>query len=459
MKNVLEKVLKKIVPSKNEIEEFSRILKDVLHAADMVLKPLKLEKTIAGSFIRDTWLADKRELDLFIMFPVSYSRERLEKVGIKIGKKIMKKLNGRYEIAYAEHPYVKGWFRGFMLDIVPCYKVESASKIKSAVDRTPFHNKYIIENLKPKMANEVRLLKQFCKAMGVYGSDVRTQGFSGYLCELLIIKYKTFKNLLIEAKKWEFGIFIDLENHCKFDYPTEQFKGQPLIVIDPTDPKRNVAAALSDDNFMKFIETSGEFIKNPSTKFFEIDKTALKGILLKKYLKKRGTEFFVIEFKRPEIVDDILWSQMRKTSVRMANLLGENEFEIFKKEVWSDEKRSYLLFEMKVWKLPEIRKVMGPPVGSQKHADEFKKKYASSAYIEGDRWAAEVKRKNRDCALLFKKFLKKPSKKLQNEGVRSYIAKSISNGFKILGNKKIEELIAKNKDFAVFLKKYFERKL
>ncbi len=458
MDTILKKVIRRITPNEKERRELSCVLKRVLDAVDAVIKPLGLEKTLAGSLIRDTWLTDKKEIDIFIMFPVSYPREKLEKTGLDIGRKIVKKLGGRYEISYAEHPYVKGKVNGFSLDIVPCYRVKSASKIKSAVDRTPFHNNYVLKHLRPEMSKEVRLLKQFCKAMDVYGSDIRTQGFSGYLCELLIIKYRTFKNLVKSARNWKFGEFIDLEGHSAIERPEDYFRGQPLIVIDPTDPKRNVAAALSEGNFAKFVETCRKFVEKPSERFFEIEKIPMKRNELRKVLKERGTELFVVKFKRPPVVDDILWAQMRKTMNRIVNLAHDNEFEVFMTEVWSDEKSSYMLLEMKTWKLPEIRKVNGPPVRSAKHVKEFREKYGNKAHIEGSRWVAEVKRKYREFGKLLESFLSRSRKKLLEDGVRSHIAEGISKGFRILKTGDVEKLIARDREFSVFLGKYFRRR-
>ncbi|MCK5023612.1 MAG: hypothetical protein KAS04_05540, partial [Candidatus Aenigmarchaeota archaeon] len=81
MEKVFKKVLNKIIPTSKERTDLSDVLKNVINATESVIGPLGLTKTVAGSFIRDTWLADKKEVDLFILFPVTYSRERLEKVG------------------------------------------------------------------------------------------------------------------------------------------------------------------------------------------------------------------------------------------------------------------------------------------------------------------------------------------------------------------------------------------
>jgi tRNA nucleotidyltransferase (CCA-adding enzyme) len=459
MDEVLKKVLKRITPSDSERKSFLQVLDTILKAADDVIIPLGLEKTLAGSFIRDTWLPDKREMDLFIMIPVSHSREELEKIGLEVGKKIMKKVGGNHAIAYAEHPYVKGEYKGFSIDIVPCYKVESASKIKSAVDRTPFHNKYILRHLEQKMAGDVRLLKQFCKAIDVYGSDIRTLGFSGYLCELLVIKYKNFKRLVRSAVNWKLGKCIDLEGHCNRISSSGRFKDQPLIVIDPTDPNRNVAASLSSENFLKFINACALFLRKPALSFFEIKRIPIKKREYDLHLKKRKTEIVLIEFERPNVVDDILWSQMRKTSARLGKLLADNEFRVHNQDVWSDEKNSYIVLEMPASSLPELIRLNGPPVSSEKHSREFIEKYKRrNVFQENGRWSVEVKRKYRNAEELLGNFLHKPVKMLLKDGVRSYVAKGVAKRFRVLKKTDTIKLIDENHEFAVFMKKYFERR-
>ena len=216
MEEILSRVLKKVIPTEKERRSIETAVKKIEDAVEKTIKPLGLSYTFAGSFLRDTWLPNKKEFDVFILFPENYPREKLESEGLKIGKKIMKILDGTYKIAYAEHPYVRGTFGEYSVDIVPCYAVKSATQIKSAVDRTPFHNRWLLKNFSPEMSDEVRLFKQFCKANGIYGSDAKTEGLSGYLCELLIVKYKTFQNLIKAVSKWEPGrVFIDLEGYHK----------------------------------------------------------------------------------------------------------------------------------------------------------------------------------------------------------------------------------------------------
>lgn len=144
---VLKKVIARITPSARKVKETDRAVRKIMDATEKITKPMRLGHTLAGSFLRDTWLTDKLEFDIFILFPENVSRERLEKTGLDVGKRIVKSLKGEYEIAYAEHPYIRAAIDGFAVDFVPCYDIKDPGKIKSAVDRTPHHNRYILKNL------------------------------------------------------------------------------------------------------------------------------------------------------------------------------------------------------------------------------------------------------------------------------------------------------------------------
>jgi len=56
-------------------------------------------------------------------------------------------------------------------------------------------------------------LKQFMKGIGVYGSELRRRGFSGYLTELLVINYGSFLGVLKEASSIpdivHIAVFVD----------------------------------------------------------------------------------------------------------------------------------------------------------------------------------------------------------------------------------------------------------
>jgi tRNA nucleotidyltransferase (CCA-adding enzyme) len=432
-------------------------------------KKYKAKAILAGSITRDTWLPDKMEFDVFVLFSPKLEEKKMEELGLKIGKDVISKLKGSYTIEYAEHPYVSGSVEGMKIDIVPCFAVKSPEQLKSAVDRTPFHVKYIEKNLSLRLSDEVRLLKQFLKAFEIYGADTKTGGFSGYVCELLIIKYKSFVNVLKEAVKWQPGEIIDIEKfYSKAEYPKlkKQFKGQALILIDPTDKNRNTTAALSTQNFFKFKKCAKEFLEKPSSNLFFARKVEplTENELIKLQMQRR-TELILIKFSPPKVVPDILWPQLRRFADRLQSILEEvkYEFRVLRKDVYTNEKDlALVLLEMEVSKLPIVQKRIGPKIFDLDDSENFIKKYKDQAlagpYVEENYWVVEVRRKFLTAREKLLDSLSKPLDVLTAKGIPNHIAKQITKEFEIISETdKIMELIKKDNNFGIFLRKYFEK--
>ncbi len=381
---VIKKVLKRIVPKPAEKRKLEKLAEKILEVTNKEAIKHDAYAIIAGSLTRDTWLPGKMEFDIFILFPVSASNEKMEKVGLEIGKKVIKGMHGSYVIEYAEHPYVSGKIKKMNIDIVPCYELESTDHLKSSVDRTPFHVKYIEKSLPHELSNDVRLLKQLCGAYDMYGADAKTEGFSGYVCELIIVKYGGFVKALREISKWETGEIIDIEKfYTKEDYHElrRKFKDQSLILIDPTDAKRNASAAVSHQSFQKLKKVASKFLKSPSeSMFFPPKKKPIKLLELKKLQKDREAELIFIKFRPPKVVPDILWPQLRRFASRIESILRENEFVVLRKDVYSNEKDlTVVLLEMENCKLPAIQKRVGPSVLDRDGSKNFISKYKKSA--------------------------------------------------------------------------------
>ena len=133
---------------------------------------------VVGSIARHTWVRGDRDLDVFMLFDPSLSREELELQGLALARSIAGAYTDKFHEKYAEHPYINANIDDVDVDLVPCYNVDSATKIQSAVDRTPFHTRYITDKING-LIDDVLLLKRFTKAGGIYGSDQMTEGFSG----------------------------------------------------------------------------------------------------------------------------------------------------------------------------------------------------------------------------------------------------------------------------------------
>ena len=151
---------------------------------------------LVGSVSRSTWLAGDHDLDIFLAVP--------EDADLAEALELARSVAPVHEEKYAEHAYVHAKINGFDVDLVPCYLMRDATRIKSAVDRTPFHTKYVSERIKG-LEDEGLLLKQFMKGVGVYGSELKVGGFSGYLSELLVLRYGSFSAVLESASSWRPG--------------------------------------------------------------------------------------------------------------------------------------------------------------------------------------------------------------------------------------------------------------
>lgn len=464
---VLKQGLKQIRPSSEERRKLLSVSKKVLAVTKKEAKKVKARAMLVGSLTRDTWLPGKMEFDVFMLFPEKLTKKKLEVVGLKVGKKIVEKMKGTYVIEYAEHPYVAAKIDGVAVDIVPCFEVKSAEHLKSAVDRTPFHVKYIEKNLAMSKSDEVRLLKQFCKANGIYGADAKTEGFSGFVSELLTIQYGKFLNVLKDVAKMKAGEIVDIEKaYSKKDFMAirKKFWNQVLVLIDPTDRNRNAAAAISAKSFFTLKKAAQEFLDNPMPElFFERRANGITEHELITRLMNRRTEIILIKFLPPKVVPDILWPQMRRFAERMQSILEEvkYEFKVLRKDVYTNEKEvAVVLLEMEVSKLPSVQKRIGPSVFDAKDAENFVKKYKEQAirgpFVENSNWVVEVTRKFLTAKEKLIDSLSKPVDILKAKGVPNYIADEIAKSFEVVNeSSKIMDVARKDSGFGVFLKKYF----
>ncbi len=454
---VLKDVLRSIKPDQQETERLAHFVEFITKKVEEIAERLsiELEVMLVGSAARGTWIRGEHDLDLFLAFDPSETRAELELNGIEIGRAVVNEDYSdeefhcvSYEKEYAEHPYIRATFEDregsrYEVDIVPCFAVSDPTKIESAVDRTPFHTRYVLSKIRG-LEDEVRLLKQFMKGMGVYGSELRRQGFSGYLTELLVIRYGSFLDVIkAAATSWKKGTRIDIESHGRY-------RGDdPLVVIDPVDPMRNVAAALSLDNLSRFIDGATRFLERPGIEFFfppppeEIDEDELREVI-----NERGTRLLFIVFDRPPVVDDILFPQLRRSAQAVVDLLHREGFRMYRgAATWADSEHAVILLELEVSRLPGIKKHTGPPVWSRKHASRFRHKYKESrfgVYIENGRYVVEIKREHTD------------AKELLNARLREIaLGKNLKKApFAIIDGEEIMGVL-KGKEFKVFLRGYF----
>lgn len=385
-------ILNEIKPTSTEdarAKEVSLKLTDFL--TDLIAREnIDAKVSLVGSLAKGTYLRGKSDIDIFIAFPLSTDKEYLKETGLFLAHECSDYFNGKASHHFASHPYVTSEIEEFEVDFVPCYEIEDGSQLKSAVDRTILHTRYVKANLDDAGKDEVMLLKRFMDMTGTYGSEFKVGGFAGYLCELLIIKYGTFNNCLKKATKWKFGQIIDLENYGTAD----QFK-DPLIVIDPTDKNRNVGAALRLEKMGEFIQSARNYLASENKKdyFYPLKRELNRETILKEF-EKRNSELIAIRFEIPEVPLDTLHPQIRKTTEALERKLNDEEFNVFQADYWSDEKDyGVILLEMASSRLNDVKIHKGPKVFINQACENFIKKYGrENSYILGDYLVCNQKR-------------------------------------------------------------------
>ncbi len=378
--DIESRVLAKVKPTSATVEEVKKVAEELKQRLDSISEG-RYRPLLVGSVPKETFL-NNPDIDIFILFPQECTLQELKEVGLSVGDELLQDTVEKY----AEHPYTHGKYKGYDVDIVPCFEVRDIEDMKSSVDRTPLHTEYILSHLEEGQKDEVILSKAFLKGIGAYSAESRVQGFSGYLCELLVLEYGGFVDVLKAASGWKFGETIS-KSADDHDF------GEPLVLIDPVDPRRNVASALSEYNFYLFIYASRSYLEDASIKFFFPEKITIKDSNeLKLEIKDRGTHLIDITIPCPDVVDDNLYPQVHKARRALYDCLARNDFSVLHQGDQVVDGSIHLMFELKNGTLPSIIKHEGPPIGNP-HTESFENKYGSGIYIEDGRLMVDRTRK------------------------------------------------------------------
>jgi tRNA nucleotidyltransferase (CCA-adding enzyme) len=260
-------------------------------------------------------------------------------------------------------------------------------------DRTPLHTAYVLERLPEGLRDDVRLLKAFMRGVGVYGAEIKVGGFSGYLCELLVIRFGGFEGLMEEASGWRRGPLLDLLGDADEAYLRKRFR-EPMIFVDPVDSGRNVASAVSETSLWSFVASARAFVGSPSESFFFPEEATPGDDELLGLIEGWGAGLlFVVVGDGEADVPDVLWGQLHRARRAIVDLLVKSDFSVIRSAAWSDEaSRHVFVFELEGLTLPGAARRMGPPVGIAEDCGRFLEVHVGAGdtlagpWVEGDRW-------------------------------------------------------------------------
>ncbi|MFX0083306.1 MAG: hypothetical protein ACFE94_16290 [Candidatus Hodarchaeota archaeon] len=421
---VFAEVLKDITPTPEEISLINDITAKLIFLLNKKAKELNITYTKiepqGSTGIKQTQLKNDFDIDLFIGldykdFEPNYkglSKNKLKKASKKDFLNLCNNwvipslsLNEFHNprLLYAEHPYVTVDFHlddiALKIDIVLYFDL-SKEVIKqegpiTAVDRSPWHGRFVKEELSEDQKNDVRLLKQFFKANHSYGdkSSVGKVGFIGYSSELLIYYFDNIKNLFnnfdnLYSKPLDF-----YKRNLKDIQKILHFQNDYLIIVDPIDKNRNVASAISERAYKYCNYRISEFLKQPNKEFFEIKPIVETD--LRNSTKLFLSNIYIVELKNCEkeihytINRDKLYSigesivDNGEKEYTHADRFGTIIFEVYFEDE-ADEYNIAIYCENPDISQTYIRK--GPPIEESFHVNNFKKKNPDCFERDGYLW-------------------------------------------------------------------------
>jgi len=425
MKQIISKVAKSVIPlkaiekSKKQIAElaFKLVEKEIEKFPEVI----GLE--FGGSYAKGTWLSKDADVDIFVRFKKSTSEEKFEKISKKIGFESMKKYSPY--IRYSEHPYIEAKIKNTKINVVPFYDVR-IGEWKSSADRSPFHTKFMEKSLTQKMRNEVRVLKIFLKSNGIYGAEIAKQGLSGYVSEVLVLNFGSFENVIKSISGIKENQIIG-KTSKKFE--------TSIVIIDPIDKNRNLAAAISDENLGKFILVSRAFKEKPTSGFFKNKKSTVS--------KKHWEKLLVIKFNFRIRSPDIIWGQIKRATSSLATQLELGGFNVLRSKPYTDQQKEvYLFFLLESTKISEMYSKNGPDFFREGSSKSFISKNLANTELmwigNNKKIISLEKRKYTDASKFMVEFLKKNLA----TGIPKGLQSDFKRGFKVsVGNKNLSKSI------------------
>jgi len=376
MKSVLEEELRRIRFSRGDELGLRRIASDFIKS----LKREGLRGVVGGSLAKGTLIKrDRQDVDVFVVFDKD---EDIGKLGEILGKM---DLPGKLKKVHGSRDYFQIDCGDVVLEVVPVVKNKRAELAANVMDVSLSHVKWVVGEVKknPKIADEIRLAKAFCRGQRCYGAESYIHGFSGYGLETLIIFYGSFLNFLKKlsaGRKEVVGgrkVVIDLMKYFRNEREimneiNSSKLNSPIVLVDPTYKFRNVTAGLGGETFEKFCDVASDFLRKPSLDFFKLKSLRDSVFGVSGYRSMGDVKFVEVDLSTDRQEGNVAGAKMKKLFDFFVRELGRNGQKVLRKEFdysgFGQKAKGYLVVEEK--KEIEVR---GPSVGLQDSVVAFRK--------------------------------------------------------------------------------------
>jgi len=335
MKDVLDEEIKRISFSSQEISKMRKVADEFVNS----LKKKGIRAVVGGSLAKGTMVrkaglsevgslvldghdpvgpdlgvrsanraeTERQDVDVFVVFDSDKDIVKLGKVlkGIKLPG-VLKEVHGSRDYFQVDCGLI-------VLEAIPVLKNTFPEDAINVTDVSLSHVKYVVDEIKknPKIADEIKLAKAFCRAQGCYGAEGYVHGFSGYSLEILVIYFGGFINFLkrvgrvsvIDPKK-----YFRNSNEVMREINSSKLNS-PIVLVDPTYKYRNVCAGLGLETYERFLVVGSNFLKKPSLDFFERKDFDVESFRLN---AGKGRRFVEVDLETDRQEGDIAGTKMKK---------------------------------------------------------------------------------------------------------------------------------------------------
>jgi tRNA nucleotidyltransferase (CCA-adding enzyme) len=361
LQEVLLRARRLVVPGREEEARLGRVAEKVLAKVEAASLPFPQVTgvVLGGSFAKQTWLPGGKEttdVDVFVKISPEVDGGAFESIGLKVGREASR--GYRHGKKYAQHPYTEATIDGVKVNVVPCYDL-GPGRWRSAADRSPYHVRFVRENLDEEARTQVRLLKRFMRTIGVYGAEIEREGFSGYAAEVLVHAHGSFEGVL--------------------RYFSGSVGGAPFSLRDPIDDERELATAISRETLARMVLASRSFVRAPGLSYFRSVRRRVRGGLIRRV--------YVVRFEHAQLSEDTLWGELKRSTKQLVRYVEERGFAVARASAASNDRdRSAILLLPAAEAVPELEERVGPGVEMAEEVGRFLTKNGARAELF---WAGE----------------------------------------------------------------------
>jgi tRNA nucleotidyltransferase (CCA-adding enzyme) len=438
---VEKEVLKKITPGAKLPAIVARAIAQVERA--IAQQQVKAAVRLGGSTAKGTYLAGDHDIDVFVRFSQDYDdaglSDRLEALLTSVFDHV-ERVHGSRDYF---HVHLGGEDSAhkdtYTFEFIPVIAITDWREARNVTDMSPLHVDYVMAHIgaHPALAADIRLTKMFCKSAKIYGAESYIGGFSGHVIDLLNIHYGGFHALLRAAAAWKSkGIaktIIDPAGHHDSPLCTlnESKIASPIVIVDPIQPDRNSAAAVTMHAYERFIARAKDYLAvleggdgkqdgfvSGQKEFFTITPLSIEAIAH----EHPQSRTIVIALTPQRGKKDVVGAKCYKIYQHCITRLLECEFTI-RYSAWEfTPAQATLVFILPPEPLPELQEWGGPPVHKTEGVRRFTAAHSATYTRDGRYYAAEPRR-YRDAAILLADTLKEEY--VKSRVVAARIAKDI----------------------------------